>query len=107
MNEKITETETENDDSSIIEEVIENDTTQDAQGEATNDFLNDPAVLAYIEKQVAEGIKKALKGKSPKASPKDPSEQEQKDFDRMTYKERLNLFKTNPQSYYKLSKGAK
>ena len=81
--------------------------TQDAQGGLTSDFLKNPDIIAYIEKQVAEGIKKALKGTPPKANTADITEHDKKNFDRMTYKERLNLFKTNPQTYYKLSKGAK
>ena len=79
----------------------------EGQGEPANDFLNDPAVLAYIESAVQEGIKKALKGKPPKANTADLTEQEHNNFEKMTYKERLNLFKSNPQTYYKLSKGVK
>jgi len=83
---------------------VEETTPPDAP---VNDFLNNPDVLAYINKQVQEGIKKALQGKAPKANTTNPTEQEIKNFDRMTYKERLNLFKSNPQTYYKLSKGVK
>ncbi|MDR1754258.1 MAG: hypothetical protein LBR74_05060 [Eubacterium sp.] len=72
-----------------------------------NDFTKDPAVMSYIEQQVQEGIKKALQGTPPKANTADPTEQEKKQFDKMTYRERLNLFKTNPQVYSKLAKGVK
>jgi hypothetical protein len=82
-------------------------TQQDTQNDSTSDFMNNPEVLAYIELKVNEGIQKALKGKPPKSNTTDTTEQEKKNFDKMTYKERLNLFKTNPQAYYKLSKGDK
>jgi hypothetical protein len=72
-----------------------------------DEILNNPAITEYIEKQVQEGIKKALRGKTPKANTTDATEQETKNFDRMTYKERLNLYKSNPQTYYKLTKGVK
>lgn len=98
-NEKKTETENEIGDGGGTE------TSQNAGEAATNDFLNDPAVIAYIEKQIAEGIQKALKGASPKSNTANPTEQEKKSFEKMTYKERLNLFKTNPMAYQKLSKG--
>ena len=77
----------------------------ETQSEAANDLINNPAVTAYIEKAIAEGIQKALKGTPPKANTANPTEQEFKQFEKMTYKERLNLFNSNPQSYYKLSKG--
>ena len=83
-----------------------NEQSQNVQSEPTSDFLRDPTVLAYIDKQVAEGVKNALKGNTPKANTTDLTEQEVKNFEKMTYKERLNLFNTNPQAYYKLSKGA-
>ena len=81
------------------------ETPQDAQSEPVSDFMNNPDVIAYIENAVAEGIQKALKGKPPKANTANATEQEVKQFEKMTYKERLNLFKSNPQTYYKLSKG--
>jgi len=92
----------------IIEEINDDEKetdAQDKQGEPANDFLNDPTIISYIEKQIAEGIQKALKGKPPKTNTANPTELERKQFEKMTYKERLNLFKTNPQTYYKLSKG--
>jgi len=86
------------------------DLPQDAQGVSIDDIINDPTIRAYIDNAVQqgvkEGIKKALKGTPPKANTKDPTEQEAKQFERMTYRERLNLFKSNPQAYYKLTKGA-
>jgi hypothetical protein len=79
--------------------------TPEIQGQLEHYFLNNPNIAAYVEKQIADGIKKALQGTPPKANTADPTEQEKKSFDKMTYKERLNLFKSNPQAYYKLSKG--
>lgn len=83
------------------------DTPQDTQNEPASNFMNDPDVMSYIEKAVQKGIQDALKGTPPKANTVDPTEQDKKKFDKMTYKERLNLFKTNPQKYYQLSKGDK
>ena len=83
------------------------DAPHEAQDAPKNDFMSDPGIIAYIEKQVAEGIKKALRGEPPKADATDPAEREQKKFDRMTYGERLNLFRSDPQAYQKLSKGVK
>lgn len=70
-----------------------------------NDFESNPDIMAYIDKQINEGIRKALKGKAPKASTTDPSEAEKAEFNRMTYKERLQLFQSNPQAYQKLKGG--
>jgi len=102
-NEKITTEEA--DDGQDAENILTPDETGD--NILVDEILNNPAVIAYIEKQVQEGIKKALRGKSPKANTTDATAQEIKSFDKMTYKERLNLFKTNPQKYYQLSKGVK
>ena len=87
----------------------EKETTQDNQSQdsTANDFLSNPDIKAYIEKQISEGIQKALKGTPPKANTVDVSEAEKKQFEKMTYKERLNLFHSNPQAYRKLSKGDK
>jgi len=49
--------------------------------------------------------KNALRGDAPKANTTNTTEQELKKFEKMTYKERLNLFNTNPQVYNKLTKG--
>lgn len=76
------------------------------QEAATGDFMKDPEVLAFISLQVQEGIQKALQGKPPRVNTTDPTEQEYKSFAKMTYRERLNLFNTNPQTYNKLAKGA-
>lgn len=81
------------------------DTAEDTQELPTSDFRDNPDIMAYIEEQVAEGIKKALQGKPPKTNTTDPTAQERATFERMTYRERLNLFNRNPQSYNKLSKG--
>lgn len=71
------------------------------------DFVSDPKITAYINEQVQGGLKAALRGASPKANTTNATEQEQAKFNKMTYKERLNLFNSNPQAYNKLSKGAK
>ena len=81
-------------------------TPQEAPEAPTSDFMSDPAVLAYIDKRVHEGVKKALQGKAPKANTADPTEEEKRIFKRMTYRERLNLFLSNPQTYNKLTKGS-
>jgi len=70
-------------------------------------FADDPEIAAYIDLRVAEGIQKALQGKPPKANTADPTETQRKDFEKMTYRERLNLFNSDPQTYNKLSKGNK
>ena len=68
---------------------------------------DDPEISSYIDKMVQRGVKQALRGNTPKANTTDNTAEERAKFEKMTYKERLNLFNTNPQSYYKLSKGAK
>jgi hypothetical protein len=78
---------------------------QEAQETAKTGFMSDPDVLAFIEKQIEEGIKKALKGMPPKADMTEPTGQEKKAFDKLTYRERLNLYKSNPQTYHKLTRG--
>lgn|GEM_PF-2269074 len=82
------------------------DTAQEAAASPTVDFTKDPEIAAYIDLRVQEGIQKALQGKPPKVSTVDSTEQERKNFDKMTYKERLTLFNSNPQAYNKLSKGS-
>jgi hypothetical protein len=69
-------------------------------------FTNDPEVAAFIELKVQEGIQKALQGKPPRANTTEATEGERKRFDGMTYKERLKLYQTDPQTYNKLTKGA-
>ena len=69
-------------------------------------FADDPEIAAFIELKVNEGIQKALQGKPPRANTADPTEQQRKTFEKMTYRERLNLFNSDPQTYNKLSKGA-
>jgi len=75
-----------------------------------NDIINNnPDVLAYIEKAVKdgiqEGIKKALKGQTPKAdiTNQELADFQRKAFNKMNYKERLNLFISDPQYYNKLT----
>lgn len=72
--------------------------------ETAIDFDN-PEIKTYIEKQISEGIKKALQGTPPKANTIDNVQQERAKFDKMTYKERLNLFKANPHKYNELVGG--
>jgi len=69
-------------------------------------FTEDPEVAAFIELKVNEGIQKALQGKPPRANTTDPTEAQRRDFQKMTYKERLKLFNSDPLTYNKLSKGA-
>jgi hypothetical protein len=51
--------------------------------------------------------KKALRGNPPRANTANTTEQEAKRFEKMTYKERLNLFNSNPQQYHKLANAIK
>lgn len=69
------------------------------------DLLNDPAILAFIQSQVQQGIQQALKGRPPKASTANPTATQRAAFDAMLYKERLQLFQSDPASYYKLVEG--
>lgn len=82
------------------------DTEKAPQTPYIDSFMKDPEVLAYITLQIKEGIQEALKGTAPKANTTDPTVQERTAFEKMTYKERLNLFNSNPHSYNKLSKGS-
>lgn len=84
--------------------VDEPQTTEPEQNTTATDFMKDPEVLAYIALQVREGIQEALKGTAPKANTTDPTAQERERFEKMTYKERLNLFNSNPHAYNKLVK---
>jgi hypothetical protein len=79
---------------------------QTAQKSTITDFMSNPDVMAYIDKKVAEGIQQALKGTPPKASTANPSATEIANFGKMSYKERLKLFQSNPQAYQKLAKGS-
>lgn len=69
------------------------------------DFMKDPAILSYIAEQVKQGIQEALKGAVPKANTVDPSLQEKAAFEKMSYKDRVKLFQSNPDLYNKLAKG--
>jgi hypothetical protein len=64
------------------------------------------AVASMTEPKPAE-TKKAPRGFTPKANTSNQSEQQAKQFEKMTYKERLNLFNSNPQSYYQLVESTK
>jgi len=97
----------ENDETTNTDTAESESSQKNEKENSVSDFMKDPDVIAYIEKQIAEGLKKALQGTPPKANTKDPTEQERKSFEKMTYKERLSLFKQNPQAYQKLAKGAK
>jgi hypothetical protein len=77
-----------------------------APEETPPDFTKDPAVIAFIEKKVQEGIQKALQGRAPRANTTQTTEQELKDFSRMSYKERLKLYQSDPITYNRLSKGS-
>ncbi len=79
---------------------------QEAAPPATVDFTKDPAAAAFIQSAVTKGIQDALKGKAPRANVTSVTEQERKSFDSMSYKERLKLHQTDPETYNKLAKGA-
>ena len=68
-------------------------------------LMANPELQAAISAQVQEGIKNALKGQTPKANTVLPSVTQKSEFERMTYRERVQLFKNNPQEYHKLAKG--
>ena len=91
-------------DENVIEDVAQ-ETATDAPGSPTSDFLSNPDVIAFIEKQVQEGVKNALKGQTPKANTAKADANQKSEFERMTNKERLELFKSNPSEYHKLAKG--
>ena len=77
----------------------------DAPATNAGDFMNNPDIITFIQKSVAEGIQQALKGTPPRANITDPSTQEKSEFEKMGYKERLQLFQSNPHAYNKLAKG--
>ena len=92
-----------------VEQTGEDETTQSTT-ENTQSFTENPELTAYIDLRIKEGVQeglqKALQGKPPKANTTDPTEAQRRDFQKMTYKERLNLFNSDPMTYNKLSKGA-
>jgi len=89
----------------VQEETLPEESTPEVQESPTSDFMTNPDVIAYIDKKIAEGVQTALRGKTPKANTTDPSNAEKSEFDRMTYRERLQLFQSNPQAYQKLKGG--
>jgi hypothetical protein len=64
------------------------------------------AAASISEQQAQENIIKP-QGHTPKANTANAMEQEVQRFEKMTYKERLNLYNTNPNKYNQLSKGVK
>lgn len=90
-----------------IENPVQETPPQPPQTAATADILKDPEIQAYITLQIKEGIAEALRGITPKANGIDNLAAQQLQFSQMSYKERLQLFNTNPQQYYKLAKGSK
>ena len=88
-----------------LETTEQTETTQSTTDKPLS-FTDDPEIAAFIELKVSEGIQKALQGKPPKANTTDPTEAQRRNFQKMTYKERLNLFNSDPQTYNKLTKGA-
>ena len=68
---------------------------QDQQGE----------LQKMIDAKVKEGIAKALEGMTPKADTKPKSATQKEEFSKMGYKQRLELFKSDPAEYNKLAKG--
>ena len=81
------------------------DTPEQPQPLDITAIMATPELQAAIAEQVQEGIKNALKGHTPKANTVLPSATQKSEFERMTYRERLQLFKSNPHEYNKLSKG--
>ena len=58
-----------------------------------------------IDAKVKEGIAKALEGMTPKANTKPKGAAKKEEFDKMGYRQRLELFKADPAEYNKLAKG--
>ena len=83
----------------------EQNTPPDVPESPTSDFLSNPDVLDFIEKKVLEGVHNALRGQTPKANKAQAGATQKSEFERMTYKERLELFKGNPSEYNRLAKG--
>ena len=84
---------------------VDDGTPSDAPEATTGDFMSNPDVIAYIDQKIAEGVQNALKGKPPKANTTDPSATERAEFEKMSYRERVNLFNSDPHTYNKLTKG--
>lgn len=90
-----------------LEQPTEQQTPQEAAEQPVDAaFMDDPEVLAYINLKVQEGVQKALQGKTPKANTADPTAAERAAFQKMSYKERLKLYNSNPHDYHKLAKGS-
>ena len=90
-----------------LQELATEETTE--QTEETTQPLDITAELkAVIDEQVRLGIKEALKealkGKTPRANIVPPSTIQKREFKKMTYKERLQLFHSDPHTYNRLVK---
>lgn len=77
--------------------------TADAQARTEPPEITDPTILEMIEKRIAEGVQQgvqaALKGVTPKANPTSQSAEQIAQFKKMSYRERNNLYRTNPAQY--------
>ena len=79
---------------------------KEAKEEKTNqDEMQQEELQKIIDAKVQEGIQKALAGVTPKANTKPQGEIQKEEFSRMSYRQRLELFKNNPGEYNKLAKG--
>lgn len=74
------------------------DSAEDTQ-QAVNSFVE------LLNAKVEEGVKKALSGQSPKVHTQGSNEITQEEFDKLGYKERVELKRTNEKLYQKLAKG--
>ena len=85
----------------------ENETKQEGmkQEETKQSEISQEELQKIIDARVQEGIQKALAGVTPKTNPKPASEIQKEEFDKMGYRQRLELFKSNPSEYNKLAKG--
>jgi len=97
-------------DSSVSDSSVATTTPPDAPEAPTDDIMSNPEALhAYIQESIKKGVQNgilaALKSTPPKANTVDPTAQEKSEFEKLTYRERLQLYQSNPQAYYKLAKG--
>lgn len=102
-------TETENLNTNIDTNVDEQEQEQEANVVNDDAILNalkapSDAVKAALDKMIAEAVKKALAGSTPKKSTVKVEPITKEKFDEMTYSEREKLFNENRDLYDKLTR---
>lgn len=73
--------------------------------EPVPDELLEVLINSRIDELVAKEVEKRLKGQTPKRRTANTQAVDQAAFNKMSYKERLKLFKTSPTQYQKLVGG--